>query len=452
MIDIVKDKIGFNHSIDFKEKIFEINNEMVCLIYNHFLADGVKIANLIFSIIKISENQTLNLDYEIGKKLINENIIKSKNIQEISEEILAGSVAIFIENNNEVLLVDVRNYPGREIGEPDSERVVRGSKDGFTENVVTNIALVRRRIKSGHLVSNFYSVGQESKTSVVVMYLDNHYDKKAFEIINKKLKETKISELTMADKALEEIILPRTSLFPLVKYTERPDSFASHLYQGMIGIIVDNSPSAIIAPISLFDNLQHSEDFRQNRIIGSYLRIIRFFAIFASWLIIPVYLLLQQNPGYVLDELKMFFDFDKTLSSQLFQLLIISFGIELIRMASIYTPNALSTSMGLIIGVAIGGMGINIGLLNEKIVFIGIINAIGQFITPSYELSLANKVTQIFILLCTAVFGLSGFIVSFILVFVYLMSLKSINRYYLYPIFPLNLRDLRKQFIRRKYK
>ena len=253
----------------------------------------------------------------------------------------------------------------------------------------------------------------------------------------------------MTDKALEEIVIGhKYTPYPLVRYTERPDTFSAHLYQGMFGIIVDNSPSAILGPVSVFDHMQHAEEFRQTPIAGTYLRMLRFIGIIFSFIFMPLWYLCIKI-DYIPFESELF-NIDKT-NNIFLQIILIEVGIELLRMASIHTPNALSTSMGVIAGIVIGNIAIDLEIFSNAIVFIGSISAIGTYITPSYELGLANKISKIVLLLFIYIGGLWGFIIGITLLIVYLYTLKSFDRSYLYPLIPFNFKQLIKQTIRLPY-
>ena len=220
-----------------------------------------------------------------------------------------------------------------------------------------------------------------------------------------------------------------------------------HLYQGMFGLLVDTSPSAILAPVTLFDHLQHAEEYRQTVVAGSYLRIVRSIGIILSFFIIPIWYSLTfiSNPPEFLQ-----FLLPKNISNNtlFLQILIVEIGIELIRMASIHTPTALSTSMGLISGIIIGDMAIKVGLFNEQVVILSAISSIGSYITPSYELSVANKILKVFLLFIVYLFNVPGLIIGILLIIMYLSKLKSFTRPYLYTFIPFNLKYRIKQLFR----
>lgn len=422
-------------------------NEVYTLVYLNFLVNSISINRLIFSLNTFIESYD-----NLSEYVLNENTRIAKSYQDLYDAVLLGCVAVFNVNSSIVYLCDATFYPTRGIAEPESEKVVRGSRDGFCENIAINISLVRRRIKNGKLKVIKYTIGEISKTVVTLIYLEEFVNEKYLNVVKEKLNNIKVDELTMGDKALEELLVNnKFTPYPLVKYTERPDTFATHLYQGMFGIIVDTSPCAILGPISLFDHLQHVEEFRQTFITGSYLRIIRLIGIILSFICVPLWFCLLQIKELNIVFLGDFFNVNFTKPIILLQIIMMELGVEFIRMASIHTPNALSTSMGLVAGIIIGELAINLGIVSEQIVLLAAISAIGSYITPSYELSLANKISKLLLIFISYFFGLIGFIVGILILLIYLFSLKSFGRRYLYPLLPFNLKDLVSQIFRKPY-
>ena len=450
---IIEEKVGINNTFDITKRVVTTNKGLEIFIYfNPFLIDSLKVSRLITSIIKIKNNIDITTFKEVlQNEFISESMIFTSNSNQVVDAIFNGDVAFIIDEIDTMVYMETKSYPSRSIAEPDSEKVVRGSRDGFTENFAINIGLIRRRIKKNNLVMKLYEIGEVSKTKVVLLYLDNVINQNILENITNKLENLKVKELTMSDKALEELLVDNTyTPYPLVKYTERPDTLVMHLYQGMFGLLVDTSPSAILAPVTLFDHLQHAEEYRQTVVAGSYLRIVRSIGIILSFFIIPIWYSLTfiSNPPEFLQ-----FLLPKNISNNtlFLQILIVEIGIELIRMASIHTPTALSTSMGLISGIIIGDMAIKVGLFNEQVVILSAISSIGSYITPSYELSVANKILKVFLLFIVYLFNVPGLIIGILLIIMYLSKLKSFTRPYLYPFIPFNFKDMIKQLFRIPY-
>lgn len=450
IVEQLKKDLSYKTSFDVTFREISSNYHKYNVIFFNFLINNNSIINIIYSLNKFDSYEGVD---SLTSVLLNEASTVSSNYEEIYDSVLNGNVLIFVDDEEKAIISEVRNYPTRSISEPDSEKVVRGSKDGFTENIAINIGLIRRRIKSGSLHIEKYIIGSKSKTIVALVYIDGIIDKKILSHIKHRLSNVLVEELTMSDKALEELLINnKHNLYPLVKYTERPDTFSSHLYQGMFGILVDTSPSAILGPISIFDHMQHAEEFRQTKVAGSYLRITRYLGIILSFLAVPLWFSLIEYDIIKLDYFGNIFEVNNDRLSILVQLLLMELGIEFIRMASIHTPNALSTSMGIIAGVIIGEMAINMNILSEQIVLLGAISAIGSYITPSYELSLANKITKIFLILMVFFFKIYGLFIGLIIIFIYLALQKSFTRSYLYPLIPFNFKYLKKQIFRKSYK
>lgn len=446
-------KLGYGQVFDIKRRIIKFNNEELAIYFSSFLVDNDNIVQLLLGFIETNNhNEEQGVDL-ILSHLANHNITTETDIDKITVSILSGLVAIVVDEHSSVIILDLRNYPGRLIGEPDSEKVVRGSRDGFTESIATNMGLIRRRIRSGLLRSEVFQVGDYSKTDVALIYLDEFVDQKALNDARKKIKNVRTIDLTMSDKALEELISnDNLSPYPLVRYTERPDTFVAHLYQGAFGILVDTSPSAILAPTTIFDHMQHAEEFRQTPISGTYLRLLRMIGIVLSFLLMPIWFTIIESDIEIPYFFGKLFSYEGTKNYIFLQIILAEVGLELLRMASIHTPNSLSTSMGLIAGVIIGDIAIEMGLFTPAIVLIGSISAIGSFITPSYELSLANKIVKLLLLLMIKLFGLYGLAIGLVLLIIHLSTRKSFTRPYLYPLIPFSLKNLIKQLIRFPYR
>ena len=454
--DQINDLLGIDYSFDIDTRDFLIQGHRIRLYFLTFMIDGALLTEVIDGLLKFEIN-TSNNQYTFFNSLL-ANISYhavgvTKEIDSVVNSVLNGLVAIIVENSDEAITLDIRKYPGRSIAEPDSEKVVRGSRDGFTENFAINIALVRRRIRTGKLRMEYHQVGKVSKTDLCLTYIDGYVDQKIIDYVKLRLKQIDTDEITMSDKALEELLLESNfSPYPLVRYTERPDTLSVHLYQGMFAIIVDTSPSVILGPVSIFDHMQHAEEYRQTPLAGTYLRILRFIGIFASFLLIPLWFALLSSRDIISAFFRGLFEIgDDTRTEVFFQIILAEVGIEFLRMASIHTPNSLSTAMGLVAGVIIGEIAITVGLFTEIIVLLGSISAIGSYITPSYELSLANKISKLLLLIGILFFDIWGLIGGLILLFIYLASLKSFTRPYLYPLVPFKLGKLVRQVIRFPY-
>ena len=278
-IDKIDTLIGVNISFDIGRRELVILDKQIYLYYLSSLIDSQALTLIITNLLKLNDEPNKNDDYFelIVNNIAYENIKYQTNLQNICEDILNGLVVVIVEGEERAISVELRKYPTRSISEPDMEKVIRGPHDGFTENLSVNIALLRRRIKDIRLRNIIYPVGTKSKTNCCISYLEGVCDPSLIRMVCDRLKQINTLHLILTDKALEEMLLKQKfNPYPLVRYTERADTVAVHLYQGMIAIFVDTSPSVILAPATLFDHLQHFEEYRQTPLAGTYLRFLRF--------------------------------------------------------------------------------------------------------------------------------------------------------------------------------
>lgn len=285
----------------------------------------------------------------------------------------------------------------------------------------------------------YLQVGERSKKDIIISYLDSVADPELIRRIKKKIESVNVDGLSMGEKALEELIFPQSfNPYPLVRYTERGDTAANHLFEGHILIMVDGSPSVMICPTTYWHHLQHAEEYRQSPITGVFLRWVRFFSVITSLFILPLWYLLATHPELLRPGME-FIGLEEEGSVHLYwQFIIAEIGVEMLRMAAIHTPNALATALGLIAALMIGEIAINVGLFSPEVILYLSVAVIGHFATPSYELGLSNRLVRLVFLTAAALFGVSGFVIAFTLWLLLLISTKTLNTPYLWPFIPFN--------------
>lgn len=452
LFQLLDERLGIGINYDVCVRKITILNKNVRVYYLNGLVSNIEIIEVIQTLLAIQRDKSHNVDINLlFNNLPHETAVIISDINEIINSILNGIIIIMIEGFTEAISVEVRAYPTRSISEPDMEKVIRGSHDGFTESINMNTALIRRRVKDENLRNEMLLIGSNSPMNVCLSYIEGICDKKIIEDVKRRISNLNVEHLIMSDKQLEELLIKQKfNPYPLVRYTERADIVAIHLYQGMFALIVDTSPSVILAPATLFDHLQHTEEYRQTPLSGTYLKLLRLFGVLISLFLTPLWLLTVKNDWnfFILKNI-----IPDNISISLFmQIIIAEIGVEFLRMASIHTPSALSTAMGLISGILIGNIAIEVGIFTEEVVMIVALSAIGTYITPSYELGLANKISKLFFILSIYLFNIVGFCISVLVWLILLMGLKSFNKPYLYPIVPFNFKRLLKSIIRFPYK
>ncbi|MFC4557438.1 spore germination protein [Virgibacillus kekensis] len=437
----MKDNIGLGKSFDLGFRELIILKKKVHLYYLTGLCESALVVQVIRKLVDINDKEinARKLPEIIENRLVHQQVRRTETLDEAVDQLLSGLIVVFINGEKYAFIVDVRSYPGRAPQEPDTEQVVRGSRDGYTENIIENTALTRRRIRDARLRYEMTKVGERSKTDICLAYLEDVADEGLIKLVKKKVKDIEIDGIAMADKTVEEFILEsRWNHYPLVRYTERPDVAANHLLEGHVLLIVDTSPSVIILPTTFFHHVQHAEEYRQSPAVGTFIRWARFLGIMASIFLLPFWLLLVIEPTLLPKELAFIGPQEEGTVPLVLQIILADLGVEFLRMAAIHTPTPLSTSMGLIAAVLIGQIAIDVGLFGPEVILYVAVSAIGSFVTPSYELSVANKLTRFALVLLTGIFGVYGFMIGATVYMLYLIRLKSLQTPYLWPFLPFN--------------
>lgn len=370
----------------------------------------------------------------------------------LQHAVLSGSTVILVDDEDIGLIVDSRTYPARGPEEPDLEKVTRGSRDGLVETIVFNTALIRRRVRDPRLVFEMKTVGKRSKTDVAISYIKDLADEKLLEDLRKDIDNIQVESLVMAEKSLEELLIKKKwyNPMPQAKFTERPDVAAAHLLEGHIVIIVDTSPSVMIVPATFFHFTQHSEDYYQNPLVGTYIRWVRFLSILISMFLTPLWLVLVYNQQNLPDFLSFIGPKEETVIPLFIQLLLLELGLDVLRIASIHTPNTLSTSLGIIGGLMLSQLAVDVGwVTNETVLYMAVVG-IGTFASPSIEFALAIRIFRLVTLILTGIFKTPGFIAGILLMFIIIGTTKSYgNVRYTWPLIPFNYKALTNVLLRK---
>ncbi|MGZ9586854.1 spore germination protein [Paenibacillus marinisediminis] len=441
--------LGDNFDVNFRELSF--SNRKMALFYLSGFANEPLMDLFLMRLSLLDKKQ---IDTNLLQSYIETYIthVQAEKVTELSvviAKVLQGNSAMFIDHEGAAIVMDTRKYPARGPEEPSLEKVIRGSRDGFTESLMQNIGLVRRRIRDPGLKVEITRVGRRTETDVVVMYIDDIADLKLVKNIRKKIDEVDLFGLPLADKQLEEAIFKKGwNPYPLVRYSERPDTVAAHLLDGNVVLMVDTSPSVMIMPTTFFDLCQHAEENRQTPFIGSYLRWVRFVGIFASLFLLPLWLLLVTEPGLKPPELTVLGPNQNGRLPLLMQFLLAEFGLDLMRMASVHTPTPLATAMSLVAAILIGDVAVKTGVFVQEVILYTAVAGIGMFATPSYELSLANRIVRLLLLIAVTIFKVPGLVVGITLFIVWLATHRSYNSSYLWPFIPFNAKAMYSVIIR----
>lgn len=366
-------------------------------------------------------------------------------------QLLAGISCLFIDGFDICMTIDCRTYPARSVGEPEKDKVMRGSRDGFVETLIFNTALIRRRIRDPKLTMEILTAGESSHTDIAICYMEGRQDKDLLEKVKGRIQTMKVDALTMNQESLAECLYPHKwyNPFPKFKFSERPDTAAACILEGNIVILVDNSPAAMILPSSVFDIIEEADDYYFPPITGTYLRLSRMATAVLCLLLTPTWLLLMMNPGFIPPWLEFVQLADPYYVPLIWQLLILEFAIDGLRLAAINTPNMLTTPLSVIAGIVLGEYSVKSGWFNSETMLYMAFVTVANYSQSSFELGYALKFMRVLILILTSLFNVWGYVVGVVLSICAIVFNKTIaGKSYIYPLIPFQWKELKKRFLR----
>ncbi|WP_337538883.1 spore germination protein [Suilimivivens sp.] len=451
-MDFLNRKLDIDKNFDLVYRVIQIGGREACMYFVDGFCKDELMQKILQRFMDIKPEELPENAHEMSKKCVPYvEVDLQSDFSQIIYFIMSGVFALFIDGYDQCILIDSRTYPARSVSEPEKDKALRGSKDGFVETIVFNTALIRRRIRSTNLRMEMFHAGNSSQTDIVLCYMENRVDQKFLEQIRKRIQNIKVDALTMNQESLAECLYQKKwyNPFPKFKFTERPDTASAQILEGDVVILVDNSPSAMITPTSVFDVIEEADDYYFPPITGTYLRLTRFLIAILTYLLTPTFLLLTQHlewipAGFTFIEVK-----DTVNIPLIWQFLLLELAIDGLRLAAVNTPNMLSTPLSVMAALVLGEFSVNSGWFNSEVMLYMAFVAIANYTQASYELGYAIKFMRILALILTALFDIWGYIAALLVMVIALVSNKTISgKSYIYPLLPLNLKRLARRFIR----
>ena len=351
------------------------------------------------------------------------------DFDDVLRNVLSGVTCLFIEGYEACIAIDCRTYPARSVEEPDKDKSLRGSRDGFVETIVFNTALMRRRIRDPHLIMEMTEVGDTSRTDVAICYMGDRVDQELLNTVQQRIKSIRTDDLRMNQQSLAECLFKRKwyNPFPKFKFTERPDTAAACLLEGKVVIMVDNSPSAMILPTSIFDMIEEANDYYFPTLTGLYLKFSRTLITIMTVFLTPVFLLFMQNLNWLPKAFEFVAVKDMVNIPLIFQLLILEIAIDGLRLAALNTPSMLSTPLSGIAGLVMGEFSVQSGWFNSEVMLYMAFVAVANYTQPNFELGYALKFMRLQLLILTALFNWIGFAAGCIIVIISICFNKTLS-------------------------
>ena len=366
--------------------------------------------------------------------------------------VFAGKTLLVIDGFSGGVVLDAKQFPLRSVEEPDTSKVLRGSHDGFVESIMENAALLRRRIRDPALTLERIRLGGRSQCDVALCYMEGRADAKTLSQLREKLRRIDLRSVSMSQETIAEAIAPKQwyNPFPKVRYTERPDVATASVMEGDILVLIDNTPVVMLLPVSLLRFNEEINDYYFPPLVGTYLRIIRFFVMLLNVVITPLWYLLATEPGGLQEPWDFLLVEGEYAVPLVLQLLLVELIIDVLKLASLNTPDVLGNSFSMLGALILGDFAVQSRwLVPEVLVYMAFV-AVSNFAQHSFEMGYACKLCRMALVLLAFALRWWGFGIGLLGVLALMATTKPIaGRGYLYPLIPWNGKALRSLLLRR---
>ncbi|WP_147533068.1 spore germination protein [Bacillus marasmi] len=451
-------------SVDLAQRNFVFHKKKklrAVIFYTDGLANtenvGKLIENLVYKTEKIHpEMNEMNQPKEMAEILKQTvmDLASLKVITKISDGIdalLTGDTVLFIDHSEKAFVASTRGWDTRSVDEPQTDQIVRGARDGFTESIRTNTALVRRRIRDPLLRIEGFQIGTKSKTDVNIAYLKGTAKDGLVEEVKKRLNGIKIDAILESGYIEEMIEDAPLSPFSTIQCTERPDKVASSIYEGRVAIFTDNTPFVLIVPTFFWQFLQASDDYYSRYLAGSFFRIIRYIAFIISLTLPSIFVMLVSFHQEMIPTplaLTIASGRDVIPFPVLLEALTMEITFELMREAGLRMPKPIGQAVSIVGSLVIGQAAVQAGIVSPTMVIVVAVTGISSFAIPNPSASFSIRLIRFPLLIASGTLGLLGFAMIFVLIALHAMSLRSFGESYLAPATPFKPGDQKDSIIR----
>lgn len=389
---------------------------------------------------------SINIDIIRHKFSTVSEVTQSNTFKELIYFLLNGYTLMFVNFSKSALIINASNMNDRQIEEPSSEKTIKGPRDGFVENIITNITLIRRRIKDPNLAVEFINVGRRSQTSVAVVYINGLINSEFPKEIKKRILQIDTDGIIGSAQIEELIETHKWTIFPQVLSTERPDKATLQILEGRLAVIVDGTPFVSIFPTTFHMLLNSTDDHYERSIIVSIVRLVRYFSLFIGTTLPALYIALTAyHPGMLPTSLALTITGSRIgLPFPLFlEIFMMEASIDILQEAAIRLPRLLSQTISILGGLVIGQATVQAGIVSPIIVVIVSITAISSFAFPVYSVTLSIRIVRMLLIFSATFLGLYGIVMALLVILIHMASLEDFNIRYLSDYSPYDLQLLR---------
>lgn len=393
---------------------------------------------------------TVNCYETIKNNILNvSELCETQLMKEVFNAILAGDTALFINNIDLVIIINTKNFESRNVEEPSGEHVVRGSREGFTENLSVNLSLIRRRIKNTNLIHEKMILGKQTQTIIFIAYLANIVNPKIVQEVKNRLNHIQIDAILDSGYIEEFIKDSPKSIFCTIGNSEKPDVVSAKLLEGRVAILCDGTPFVLTVPFLFIENIQSTEDYYTSFYASTFVRFIRVLSLFITWVTPALYIAIttfhhEMIPTVLLITMAASREGIPFPSSLEAILMILIF--EILREAGLRMPRAVGQAISIVGALVLGEAAVAAGIASSPMVIVVAITGITDFVNPSLS-NISIILRIVFVLLATWL-GLYGVLIGFFFVVAHICSLRSFGVPYLAPLAPTIWKELKDAIIR----
>lgn len=431
----------------------ELNNDIKCCILftDGMISSSMLNDNIIKPILicKTIKSKTSILDDIMNRVLSSNNVKKISQVNEIIDSLVRGDTVLFAEGSSEALTIDSKGWQTRSISEPEAERVMRGSREGFTESLLMNLSMLRRKLATNNLKFKMRVLGKESKTKICICYIDGIADKRILDELNKRLDKINIDGITGSGTIVEFIRDFPFSPFKTIGGTERPDVVAGKLLEGRIAVFMDGTPFILTLPFVFIEYFQSSEDYFLNFYYSSTNRLLRIISFIITISIPALYVALTTFHQEIIPTA-----FIKSIAAArqgvpfptIIEIIFLLLTFELLRETGTRMPSFSGTAISVVGGLVLGSAAVDARIVSAPAVIIVALTAVTALTTP--KLAGPIIIIRLALLLLSAFIGFFGYLFGITALLIHLFQMRSYGVPYMLNVTNLKLDDMKDTIVR----
>jgi len=442
-LQMIYDEIG--PTSDLRTRFIEHEKFQAAIVFLETLVAEEKIEQTVLLPITIHSSQSF------VESIITANLKSTVSFRKCIDAMIEGYAIITINNDEHVYLVGASKGNNRAITEPDNEKVLRGSHQGFIEDIHTNLQLIRQGIQDKNLMINYYTIGKKTKSKISMVYMKDIAQEDLVEEVKTRIDSIDVDMMFSPGYMSEFIEDTQWSPFPQILISERPDRAIAHLMEGRVVIFGGGSPSALIMPANFFSFYQSPDDYNSRFLTGSFYRIIRLISFVIAITLPAIYIATVSFHFEVIPEsllLPVKGSLENLPYPPLVEALLMELTIELIREAGIRLPSSISATIGIVGGLVIGDAVVAAGVVSTTMLIIVSLTAVSSYVVPSPEMNTAIRILRFPLMIAATVLGYLGIVFGLMILLIHLCKLETFNSPYFSPVAPFHWKELKDTFIR----